>query len=66
MKHAAIACLAFLMVVTAAPAQNSTPETQHKTPPTIDVKTAGMQKLPGFFTYYWDAREGKLCCKSTN
>jgi len=60
MKHAAIACLAFLMVVTAAPAQNSTPETQHKTPPTIDVKTAGMQKLPGFFTYYWDAREGKL------
>jgi hypothetical protein len=27
---------------------------------TIDQKTAGMQKLPGFFNYYWDAREGKL------
>jgi hypothetical protein len=27
---------------------------------TIAQKTAGMQKLPGFFTYYWDAREGKL------
>ena len=27
---------------------------------TIAQKTAGMQKLPGFFTCYWDAREGKL------
>jgi hypothetical protein len=27
---------------------------------TITQKTAGMQKLPGFLTYYWDAREGKL------
>ncbi len=27
---------------------------------TIAQKTAGMQKLPGFFTYYWDARDGKL------
>jgi hypothetical protein len=68
MKHAVIASLAFLMFVTAAPAQNSTPEAQPKTPPaadpaarkTIGQKTAGMQKLPGFFTYYWDAREGKL------
>src|ERR1035441_4412386 len=27
---------------------------------TIAQKTTGMQKLPGFFTCYWDAREGKL------
>ncbi|MFZ3330956.1 MAG: zinc-dependent metalloprotease, partial [Candidatus Acidiferrales bacterium] len=28
--------------------------------PAIGEKTADMQKLPGFFTYYWDAREGKI------
>jgi hypothetical protein len=27
---------------------------------TIEQKTAGMQKLPGFFTCFWDAREGKF------
>jgi len=26
----------------------------------IEAKTSGMQKSPGFFTFYWDAREGKL------
>ncbi|MFZ0799605.1 MAG: zinc-dependent metalloprotease [Terriglobales bacterium] len=75
MKRALIASLAFWMFVAVATTQNSTPETQHKTPPaidrtkndqknpdqkTIDQKTTGMQKLPGFFTCYWDAREGKL------
>ena len=60
MKRACIASLAFLMFLAVASAQNSTPETQHKTPPTIDQKTIDMQKLPGFFTYYWDARDGKL------
>jgi hypothetical protein len=48
------------MFAGAAPAQNSTPEPQHKTPPTIEQKTTGMQKLPGFFPTYWDAREGKV------
>jgi len=35
---------------------------EQKTPSvkTIAEKTTGMQKLPGFFTYYWDAREGKV------
>lgn len=28
--------------------------------PTIDAKTSGMQKFPGFFTFYWDSREGKI------
>src|SRR5664280_235559 len=60
MKRASIAPLAFLMFVAVASAQNSTFETQHKAPPTIDQRTAGMQKLSGFFTYFWDAREGKL------
>jgi hypothetical protein len=60
MKRALIVSLATWMLVAVAPAQNSTSETQHKTPPTIDQKTSGMQKMPGFFTYFWDAREGKL------
>jgi len=60
MKRSLIASVALFMFVTAASAQNSTPEAQHKTPPTIDQKTAGMQKVSGFFTYFWDGRDGKL------
>ncbi len=60
MKRALIASLAFLAFAAIAPAQNSVSETKHKAPPTIGEKTSGMQKLPGFFTYYWDASDGKL------
>jgi hypothetical protein len=67
MKRALIAFLAFLSFALLAPAQNSAPDAPHKTAPaadaarkTIEQKTSGMQKLPGFFTCYWDAREGKL------
>jgi hypothetical protein len=60
MKRAFITSLAFLMFAAIAPAQNSASEKQHKAPPTIGEKTSGMQKLPGFFTYYWDASDGKL------
>src|SRR5947207_8302498 len=28
--------------------------------PTITEKTAGMQKLRGYFNLYWDAKQGKL------
>lgn len=28
--------------------------------PPIEEKTAGTQKFPGFFTFYWDAKEGKI------
>ncbi|MGB9463634.1 MAG: zinc-dependent metalloprotease [Candidatus Acidiferrum sp.] len=28
--------------------------------PTISEKTAGAQKLPGYFNLYWDAKQGKL------
>jgi hypothetical protein len=28
--------------------------------PTITEKTAGMQKLPGYFNIYWDAKQGKI------
>jgi Met-zincin/Domain of unknown function (DUF5117) len=28
--------------------------------PRIEEKTAGMEKLPGYFNLYWDAKQGKL------
>src|SRR3984893_4213856 len=31
-----------------------------KAPPTIAEKIAGMQKFPGYFPFYWDARAGKI------
>jgi hypothetical protein len=78
MKHAATACLAFALFVAPAPAQNATPEA-HKSSPTGDPKTdlktdlktiaqktAGMTKIPGFFTCYWDAREGKIWLQIDN
>ena len=33
---------------------------QAQTPQTITEKVAGMQKFPGFFTFYWDAKAGKI------
>jgi hypothetical protein len=60
MKRALVASLAFLIFAAVTLAQNSASETPRKAPPTISEKTAGMQKFPGFFTYYWDARDGKL------
>ena len=27
---------------------------------TIAEKTTGMDKVPGYFTYYWDAKAGKV------
>jgi hypothetical protein len=72
MKRALIASLTCLLscvlFASVAAAQNSTPDAQHKAPPDdhkpdlkkIAEKTTGMQKMPGFFTYFWDARDGKL------
>ncbi len=43
--------------------KNSDPKNSDQKPnelKTIAQKTSGMQKLPGFFTCYWDARDGKL------
>jgi uncharacterized protein DUF4953/uncharacterized protein DUF5117 len=60
MKRALIASLMLMMFVVSASAQKAAPETEHKAPPTIEQKTTGMQRMPGFFTYFWDARDGKL------
>ena len=42
-----------------ASAQDTT-AAKKKTLPTIEAKTAAMQKLPGFFPLYWDAEAGTL------
>ena len=34
--------------------------TQAQKPQTITEKVAGMEKFPGFFTFYWDAKAGKM------
>jgi hypothetical protein len=60
MKRTLLVSLAFWMLVMVVSAQNPTSETPHKAPPTIEQKTSGMQKMPGFFTSFWDGREGKL------
>lgn len=60
MKRALFASLMFLILVTAASAQDTPQQTRGKSLPTIDQKTEGMQKLPGFFTCYWDSRDGKI------
>ena len=55
------AWLNFLFITTALAAPRAacggseTPQT-----PTIAEKTAGAQKLPGYFNLYWDAKQGKL------
>src|SRR5256885_14811971 len=43
----------------ASGAAGARPETP-QTAATIAEKTAGAQKLPGYFNLYWDARQGKL------
>jgi len=44
----------------ARPLQQRPAETSPASMPTIAEKTAGMQKLPGYFNLYWDAKQGKL------
>jgi len=56
-KHAALLALLFAVLPSlwAQPASGGQSQ-----PSAIETKTAGMQKLPGFFTLYWDAKEGKI------
>jgi len=59
MKRMTILCLASLFLITGATAQNSLAQ-QPKSLPSIDSRTANMQKMPGFIACYWDAGEGKI------
>ncbi|WP_229312277.1 zinc-dependent metalloprotease [Larkinella punicea] len=45
-----------ILLTTSAVAQTASTGT----PPTIASYTAGMEKQPGFMTFYWDAKKGKI------
>jgi hypothetical protein len=54
------ALAASLIFVSAAFSQSGAPGSGKSDMPTIAEKTAGMEKHTGFFTYYWDAKQGKI------
>jgi hypothetical protein len=56
MRHFLIVFFLLLAAHTVLPAQTK-PEVKS---PTIAEKTADAQKVPGYFTYYWDAKAGKI------
>lgn len=61
MKLFVVLILAILFAIpNAVASQSSQSKTEEKPLPGIEQKTARMQKFPGFFTYYWDARAGKI------
>lgn len=61
MKRALILVSLVLALASMPAAAGTTAANAEEKPlPGIAQKTAGMQKMPGFFTYYWDAREGKI------
>jgi hypothetical protein len=53
-----------LILAAGAPAASATPRAHARpdadAPATIAAKTAGTQKLPGYFNLFWDAKQGKL------
>lgn len=50
----------FLVFCSSVLAQNRTNTDTAKNPPSITDRVAGMEKFPGYFPFYWDARAGKL------
>jgi hypothetical protein len=66
MKRVLAAVVALLISTSLLLAQNPAHTNQSKSLPTIAEKTAAMQSFPGFFTDYWDAREGTLWLRIEN
>jgi hypothetical protein len=60
MKRRCGLCAAVLLAGTLFAFRNAIARADEKPLPSIGKKTASMQKFPGFFTYYWDARGGKI------
>jgi hypothetical protein len=52
-------CLIFFSAVTLI-AQNTPPGTRPAQLPTIEQRTAGLQKVDGYFPLYWDVKAGRL------
>ena len=54
-------CLALLvLVLTACTLSAQTRSGEPQKPPTISEKVAGMEKFPGYFPFFWDAKAGKI------
>lgn len=61
MKLFVVLILAILFAIpNAVSSQSAQSKAEEKPLPGIEQKTAGMRKFTGFFTYYWDARAGKI------
>lgn len=69
MKRTCGLCLAILLAGILSTARNSAARAREGSQssaskavlfPNLDQKTASMQKFSGFFTYYWDAHDGKI------
>ena len=55
-----LSILALLLLVLSAPAFAQPRSTADTRIPTITEKVASMQKFPGYFPFYWDAKAGRL------
>lgn len=68
MKRSALPCILSILCIiystmatpTKAQTASGSASTAPKPLPSIAEKTQGMERFPGFFTDYWDAREGKV------
>jgi hypothetical protein len=60
MKRTSLFYLAILLTALISIFRSPIAQADEKPLPSIGEKTVNMQKFPGFFTYYWDAREGKI------
>ena len=58
LKHLHYLFFSLLLVLTCSAITVAGPDAQQV--PTIAEKTAGLEKLTGYFNLYWDARQGKL------
>jgi Met-zincin/Domain of unknown function (DUF5117) len=56
----ASAALAALALITSTGGAQDSAAARKRLTPTIEAKTAGMQRLPGYFPLYWDADAGTL------
>jgi hypothetical protein len=66
MKRVLAALAALSICASLLSAQNPARKDQSKPATSIAEKTASMQSFPGFFTDYWDAREGTLWLQIEN
>src|SRR5437870_7802912 len=60
MKRLGLLLLFCLLFVSGISAQNRSASDAAKGLPSISEKVAGMQKFPGYFPFYWDAKAGKV------